>query len=271
MRVPRTVTTLIADAWYDRLLHGVLLAGGLIGALAAALVVAGVGWNLFRRTIGRRRENYRRLARLGTNAQLSFFESVLGQPPAIRRSVSQYVECVFVDRDYFVKVIVDNDESVRLFSVTTRASKFRPTFRSAPPGMAQPRLDVQLGVTRFADLGSPAAITANLGARRFAYNESYTFGNPGRYQEFIVGWNDAGVATVDRESFVRLFGDDGAGELQLWDYFDDEDTGTLTAEVAAFRSTSAPNTFTVIAPTGIGDLDAVAHSGPDQDHVRTLP
>lgn len=41
-----------------------------IAAAVIGLVVTRLGW--YRRTIGRRRDRYRRFARLGTNAQLSY-------------------------------------------------------------------------------------------------------------------------------------------------------------------------------------------------------
>lgn len=73
---------MIDDAW-----GWLLAAGSISGVLLALLGVIAVlrGW--YRRTVGRRQENYRRLARLGTNAQLSFFSAVLGDPPAFRRTL----------------------------------------------------------------------------------------------------------------------------------------------------------------------------------------
>ncbi len=59
----------------------------LVGAAAALLVLAGAARAWYRRTLGRRRDRYGRLARLGTRAQLSFFEAVLGEPPAMRATI----------------------------------------------------------------------------------------------------------------------------------------------------------------------------------------
>jgi hypothetical protein len=72
--------------WLTEAGEGALDVLTFVPIVAALLVFAATlrGW--YRRTIGRRRDRYRRLARLGTNAQLSFFTSVLGEPPAIRRT-----------------------------------------------------------------------------------------------------------------------------------------------------------------------------------------
>src|SRR5207248_10474793 len=103
-------------------------------------------WGLYRRTLGRRRDRYGRLARLGTNGQISFFSSVLGEPPAMRRTEQStgthyddagdsylepktWIECVWIDRDFYVHTIADEDETVHAYSVTTRSKHFRPTFR----------------------------------------------------------------------------------------------------------------------------------------------
>ncbi len=130
-----------------------LLAGG-----AALVVVGGAlrGW--WRRTVGRRADRYARLKRLGTGAHLTFFEAVLGEPPAISRTVinANYLEyvssadldydamrpgetqtrlvskpfgvAIFIDRDYYVQAITDTDGTVVAFSVTTRSRRFRPDY-----------------------------------------------------------------------------------------------------------------------------------------------
>jgi hypothetical protein len=70
--------------------HSLGIAGTVIGLVAAALVVAGALTTWYR-TVGRRRDHYSRLSRLGANAQVSFFEAVLGQPPALKKSVQGVV------------------------------------------------------------------------------------------------------------------------------------------------------------------------------------
>jgi hypothetical protein len=128
----------------------VLGAATLIGGAAALLAVAEAFRRWYRRTLGRRQDRYERLARLGTRAHLSFFEAVLGEPPAMSRSFvgevpeydSEAEEMVprrrafrqhfFIDRDYYIQAVCDPEETVLSFSVTTRSKRFAPTF-SFPP------------------------------------------------------------------------------------------------------------------------------------------
>jgi hypothetical protein len=157
---------LLEASWLDQV-------GDYGRALTTALGVAAPLVGLFfairsryRQTLGRRRERYQRLARLGVGAQLSFFISVLKDPPAMRRTLDgevtefaepghpmydpakvtpgdidnahevklpkNYTECFFIDRDYYVQTISDDDETILAFSVTTRNQRFTPTFTRVP-------------------------------------------------------------------------------------------------------------------------------------------
>jgi hypothetical protein len=135
-------------------------AATLVAGLWALLAITQILASVYRRTVGRRRDRRARLARLGTGAQLSFFEAVLGEPPAMRRSFQQpdeaivtqddprfdprlvqpgeswhavpetrsLIESIFIDRDYYVQTISDLDQTVLAFSVTSRSSRFRPRY-----------------------------------------------------------------------------------------------------------------------------------------------
>src|SRR4051812_33419222 len=63
-----------------------------VGATAALFSVGAALRSLLRRTVWRRRDRYDRLARLGVGAHISFFISVLGEPPAISRTIVKDVE-----------------------------------------------------------------------------------------------------------------------------------------------------------------------------------
>src|SRR6266508_283303 len=112
------VPQLLADSWYHRLADSFPRFSELLSALLAAVAVVGLVRGGYRRTLGRRRDRYARLERLGTNAQLSFFSSALGEPPAMRRTVDSsvtrfdeagnpypepknWIECIWIDRDYY--------------------------------------------------------------------------------------------------------------------------------------------------------------------------
>lgn len=142
----------------------VLLVTSLVGALSAAIILLGALRVLLTKTIGRRYDRYGRLSRLGTGAQVPFFTAVLGEPPAIQRTVVKddymvplerddpgydpdtwqqkpeqrcFTVSVYIDRDYYVQTISDEDQTVLAYSVTTRSRRFRPSFRPVPssPGI----------------------------------------------------------------------------------------------------------------------------------------
>jgi hypothetical protein len=212
----------VTAAWYDRAVDVVLLVPLLLALWGAFNLMR----SALRRTVWHRRDRYGRLRRLGTNAQLSFFTSVLGDPPAMRRTVDeqvtkyddqghpyrvpkQWIEAVYIDRDFYVHVIADTDETVHGYSVTTRSRWFRPKFR--PPGGYgverkwvprrwerfrwgyRPDNAIKLGRSRFADLGRPQRVASWLGAHNAHYFEDYYLGNPGYYQTFVYSINDAGA------------------------------------------------------------------------------
>ncbi|HMJ34778.1 MAG TPA: ETEC_3214 domain-containing protein [Baekduia sp.] len=189
---------------------GDLVVGVATVAAAVVAIVASAGglaaW--YRRTLGRRRHGYARLARLGTAAQLSFFEAILGEPPAIQhtvikedfhelitsqdarfdhehavvdeygprqqelRSPQAFTVSIFVDRDFYVQTISNEDATVLAFSVTTRSRKFAPTFSWPPPtglrhkrrlrrGLRfEPLFRVKLGHSRFSDSAIARATTS---------------------------------------------------------------------------------------------------------------
>jgi hypothetical protein len=215
-------------AWYEYLLDWFARVGETLAALVAAGAVLGFAWTVYRRTLGRRRDRCGRLARLGTNAQVSFFASVLGEPPAMCRTVESaitryddagdhylepraWTECVWIDRDYYVHALADEDETIHAYSVTTRSKRFRPTHRQ--PGhlwiergrlgrllrqpQSKPNPEIKLGKTRFQELGRPEQAAAWIGARNVHYFEAYWGGNPGLYQWFVYSINDAGYGGFD--------------------------------------------------------------------------
>jgi hypothetical protein len=60
--------------------------GSIMAAILGAVAAAGTIRAAWRRTVGRRRDLRRRLARLGVGYQVTFFEAVLGGPPAMREA-----------------------------------------------------------------------------------------------------------------------------------------------------------------------------------------
>ena len=142
----------------DSFLSNTADAASAVGGVVAILGIVATIRTLYRRTLGRRRDRYGRLARLGPGAQLAFFESVIGEPPALRRSIekriydvvtegdpgfdhaladdidgaheilvpARFTESIFVDRDYYLQTISDADDTILAYSITTRSRRFAP-------------------------------------------------------------------------------------------------------------------------------------------------
>lgn len=268
-------------SWYTGLTSWLASAGQIAAALVAAGAIAAFVWGTYRRTLGRRRDRYGRLARLGTNAQISYFSSVLGEPPAIRRTkegaVSVYedsgkrsrkprvwTECIWIDRDFYVQTFADMDETIQAYSVTTRSKHFNPRFR--PPGgyaVERGRIErfllvpaiklqpqVKLGRTRFEALGHPQQAAAWMGAHNMHYFESCYLGNPGYYQTFVFSINDGGYRPFEHWDqhlntfYIGFASNDGENALPA------EESGPQMPDwYSRFRRHARINTYTVMTLT----------------------
>jgi hypothetical protein len=295
--------------------------GGAAGLVAVAAAVR--GW--YRRTLGRRRDRYARLARLGTGAQLSFFVAVLGEPPAIRRTIVKddylelvdrdderfymlgvpvdeddltrevrspraFTECFFVDRDYYVQTISDQDETVLAYSVTTRDRRFKPIFeapqvygwrerRRIRRRIGQnptPLFRVRLGHTRFADRDptdpdefAGPHLLVSVGVRTFRYSELAYFGNPGHYQTYVFTASDpAGEAPVGQVAGVQE--EINANEWPHPERADTEPGWDSLLVTQSFRRETAITTITVTA-SELWEKNFPSTYGPHGNEVRTLP
>jgi hypothetical protein len=289
-----------------------MLISALVGAISASLVILGALRVLLIRTVGRRWNGYSRLSRLGTGAQLPFFTSVLGEPPAVQRTVVQeetteavgdddprdfgraerssqtFTVSVFIDRDYYVQTISDDDQTVLAYSVTTRSRRFRPSLRPVPAlgfykrlrlrrfkeyRRLQPR--IVLGKTRFSDLDAPEPehfapprLRLRIGAHNFDYSETAYFGNPGRYQSFA--WTASDVA---RQGPLGSFANVGSGlSPDRWTNFadpNDPDWSELAA-LHRFRRETAITTYTVCDVRLQIEKYPLSCFGVGEHEVRTL-
>jgi hypothetical protein len=313
------VLSFAVDASPSDSLSPVLLVTALIGAISASLVILGALRAWYLRTIGRRRDRYRRLARLGTGAQVPFFSSVLGEPPAVQYTVEKddymvlldredpgwdpekfqtkpvprdFKVSIFIDRDYYVQAIADDDQTVLAYSVTTRSRRFRPSIRPVPPlslrqrvlrrrdwmmPRRQPR--IVLGRTRFADLDAtepdefaPPRLRLRLGAHNFDYTETAYYGNPGRYQSFAWSASDVarqgptgniakactGFPQIDPDEWSRI------GSSDEWPDWSD------LPELQRFRRDTAITTYTVCDVKLAIENYPLGRFGVGEHEVRTL-
>ncbi|MGE0067246.1 MAG: ETEC_3214 domain-containing protein [Solirubrobacterales bacterium] len=291
-------------------------AGAILGAVVALIAFNAAAKSFVRRTIGRRRDRYARLGRLGTGAQLSFFVAVLGEPPAIRQTIKNdnyrtvvrrgdpghveqgeeiqdifismsFVEAIFIDRDYYVQVICDLEETVLAFSVTVRRRNFHPVFQ-VPGNIGWrekrrhkkqfgepfvPAFKLRLGRTRFAELDDPEFLgcrfQAAVGARSFFYSEDRYYGFPGHYQTFVF---TASSAAPGPGSVADLAAGISQAKGEKWPdkSRDDQPGWEALSGIHAFRRKTPVTTFSVLR----ADLwveNFPTRFGPHGDEVGTLP
>ena len=163
--------------------NGVVDAASIVAAVATILGIVGPGRAWFNRTVGRRFDLYRRFERLGVGAHQSFFETVIGEGPAIRRKVTadlpdytgddvehcmityHLTEALWVDPLFYAQTLSDEDGTVLGFSVTTRVKRFAPRFAAPRPVPTSRWLLERL--TRGKHV-APALTHVRLGRTRFA-------------------------------------------------------------------------------------------------------
>lgn len=280
-----------------------------VGALLALLLLFERARAWFRRTIGRRQDRYRALRRLGTGARLEFFESVLGEPPAITarhilqsevrdddgRTTSTSTTAVlahyFIQADHYVQAITDTDETVLAFSVTTRSAWFRPTFTApAPMGVSarvrtwlrfhywpKPLLKIKLNRTRFAQADPPQGDDttpddlATVGI--YAWMGARSWGYSEQHYFGNPGHYQTFVLSANSNVPFDSADTDSLHEIAsgLHGGFDDG-TASTTGAARRFRKRSVVTTYSVLSH----QLDAHVYArhlffGPHGDEVRTLP
>jgi hypothetical protein len=272
----------------------------IVAGVAAGLGLVAGAYRLGRRTVGRKWDHYRRLRRLGPEVQLSFFTSILDAQPAVRRKIKgkvtdyeedgddfrqverprDYWECIWIDPDWYVQAVANDEETVLAFSVTTRSSKFNPRFHS-PSGYFEKRwkaifgwalgrftreFDLRLGRSTFAEaIDYLEEAKAYLGAHNWGYTEIHYGANPGLYQYFVLSVNDAGVGAWGDE--VRILFPDGPGDDLDWK---GDPPYEEMPNLVAFRESAKINTFSIIGPT-LSPEDYPVTFGPHENLVRVIP
>jgi hypothetical protein len=207
--------------------------------------------------------------------QTAYVDDLFGQPLFIRKS-KQATERIYLTSHAYVQVVVDDSDSVIWWAVTTTDKHFKPQFFLPPMRLDDNGWNVELNKSHFADLESmPLGVRWEVGARRFRFVESYYFGNPGHYQRYLVGYNDAGVGAVHV--------DDKRPRINYGDLVPRAEESTPPAQQPFFkdyssdflpeRSGTVVNTFGVMR-SSCGDAENELLRqwglGPDGDYIRVI-
>ncbi|MDQ3631725.1 MAG: hypothetical protein M3417_10750 [Actinomycetota bacterium] len=278
-----------------------------VAAVVAVIAVIGPVQGFLKRTVGRKRDLYRRLHRLGAGAQLSFFTSVIGEPPALRDSidmdmpdwaaasdeeqepplvVQRFVRLTFVDPLFYLVAIADDDDAVLGFSITTRRRRFAPTFYAPRAPLFRDRLvegitlgrrkahwlvRFQLGRTTFADAAPRdwgiPQVQAFLGARTWSYSEAWYLGNPGHYLTYVFTSGSASPVGGIPRGLRPTDWNDQDPAVAT----DQSGEPMLQSWVESVRSKTRVNTVTVIKSPLELERWPGETLGPHGDEVRLLP
>jgi hypothetical protein len=197
-----------------------------------------------------------------------------------------FLRSIFVEQDFFVQTISDDDGTVIAFSVTTRSRRFTPIFEW-PPGIGWrerrriskligerygPLFRVRLGRSRFAEFGDEETddfagprLAIAVGAHNYSYSEFQSFGNPGAYQTFVFTASDVAPGPFGNGVAVQ---EEVGGQHWPADDEHNRDWNDMSA-ARAFRKATVVTTYTVI---GIGREENFPTTfAPHDTVVRTLP
>jgi hypothetical protein len=229
-------------------------------------------------TVWRKRGEYGKLAKLSTEVQIGYFDSLLGVP-TFKNSGGKSDEFIYVTRYCFVQAIANKGGRVLAYSVTCARRKFYPQLwgRALLHG---PGSGSRLGKDTFADFAESQMVggaIADLGGRRSYYAETFFQGNPGLYQRYLIGLNDAGYADTNTQDVKHLlsvggsFGDmalDQGSETQRLSQTHRLVEFLQTLESQRFRANARPNMYAVASQDAFDLLNNPM--GPDLDQIRVL-
>lgn len=265
---------------------------GLLGAIIV-VIVSSMAWDFLKLAyenadFNQKRIAYERIEKLGTETNIGFFQDILGSPAFVNNmgEETKNKEYVFVDKFFYTQAIVDGDDVVLAYSITTRQSDFNPKLNilwGKPP--------VILGETKLVDLiqlvgaDDPDHIISAWGVHDISYAEGYYFGNPGNYQTFFFGTTQAGyteeelslppelVYSFDLKDKISVIMNPGATSTTSSGKRIPED---VREDLQEFREDTIINTYTIVGPLRpikelLGQIDSALYVfGPDYNQVRLL-
>lgn len=237
------------------------------GAIVTIDSLLSIGALAYRRSVGERKFARQKLSRLGANANISYFSSILGQPVLTMQHSGALTEHVFIDKLFYVQAIVTESGTVRVYTVTVRDKRLGcivPLPNEGRYTIDAPSIKIRIGRDTFGSMPwVPNSVIASLGARRAWYVETYYLGNPMNYQTLTLSWNDAGFGSwPPLEALLKDFG--GVVDSTTTEKYLSSDATLRLRPAIGF------NSYGFTAPHQ--DLkDDRSFLGVDCDQVRVIP
>lgn len=223
------------------------------GVIAAIILLVEVVPKVYA-PIGWRTEEYTSLREIHAGYELDYVSERLGSPALVRRAVNDdgasFRELIYDRNEHFVQVVVDEDDRVLLYAVTSCDADFQPTFdagegievqlqrrtlqESAQPVDTWPKVDFHVTVS---DLEN---------SRDLHYRTGLTGSSP---EFFIEMWGGA-ISHRFRAYYIAIntlcLQESELDRVALVDYVGD--TQKAPAEVQSIRKALAANTYAETAP-----------------------
>jgi len=218
--------------------------------------------------IDQKQELLRIVEGLSSGVNIGIYQDKFGKPIFTQQIKEKSArEYIFVNPYCYVKAATDTDDTVLYFAITIRDKTFNPVFKSPDYPVNDTSFHVTLGVSTFSDVpGSPEYIVGRLGAHDFSYYETRYLGNPGHYQNFGFGLNQAGYLPNNAGQYLSVLTNNP--HYDHWSATE-QDLKTLEALID-LRTKLAFNTYAISAPSvAIKDF-ADANLGVNYYQVRTL-
>lgn len=178
------------------------------------------------------------IEQLTTETQISYLKNLLNDPVFINYSEDRKTkEHIFVDKDFYVQIITNTDDKVLSYAVTARNKSITLGInsRGKEEGSLGDKTIAEISDDQYKPLECYAFLSG--ATANSYYFEKYYFGNPGHYQNYLYGFNDAGYFSISNENFflsTNIYLESGRADCKK-----------IPAE---FRKSLLINTYMVIAP-----------------------
>lgn len=201
-------------------------------------------YNYYNETIAYK-DNLREIVEnLDPNQQLHTITDVLGNADLIKEASENDQGAtrayIFIKEYFYLQALTDRANNILAITVTSRDRDFNPEFEI--PALSS---SVVLGRSTFSSvLGDiEGGCFIRIGAHNFSYFEGSYMANPGNYQSFYIGINDAGYP----ESWWKTKGFDGLYDVGMSPDWKEAD-GDCSSIPDLYRKNAVVNTFTITAP-----------------------
>lgn len=213
-------------------------------ALLIIAVIAGISGlitdskeikNLISESFLKERTLYKKIEKLNTGVQASYFNKLLGEPVMIEpwrnEMFPNYKEYVYVNDDFFVNSIADDSNAVLYYAVTTRKQNFNPEL---PFVFGE---NLKLGEAKISEFNPALAnVFLDFDSRHLYYHEFYYYGGVGNYKYYLIGYSPSGSNVKLSESKYSI------PEIAM-----EEDEDVKHRKVGIFRKSLVPNIYGVIS------------------------